>query len=134
RLVVSCFKTAHSFADAGIQVPCSLVRNIKVALHLLRRNPLLCVCHQCNRKQPFFDGQVAVVEYGAGSCGELMLAGRLKGLVKEAQRTFLYLASLPIFSIGARLVFRDVIPAAHKTPDALWPAQMFEVIESRFLA
>src|SRR5439155_10931162 len=53
---------AHGSADSVTEIPSRLVRHVKRALDLQRRHALFGFSHQVDRKEPFGQGKVRVVE------------------------------------------------------------------------
>lgn len=63
----------HRVTDAVTEVPCGFVTHSDCALNLASRHALLCLTEQMGREKPFRQGQVRIIEHGAGRDGELIV-------------------------------------------------------------
>ena len=63
----------HCVTDAVTEIPCCLVAHSDRALNLAGRHALLRLAEQVRSQEPFREGQVRIVEYRAGSDGELIV-------------------------------------------------------------
>ncbi len=66
--------SGHSRSNPVTKIPGCLVRHVQRALHLIGRNTLLGFHHQVSSYEPLREREVAVMEYGPGSNGELVAA------------------------------------------------------------
>ncbi len=63
----------HCVPDAMAEIPSRLVAHSDRALNLAGRHSLFCFTEQVRREEPLAEWQVRIVEYGAGSDGELVV-------------------------------------------------------------
>jgi len=89
-------------------------------LQLLRGDSLLRVYNDGERKEPFRQGQVRVMEDRAGCGRELLLAGRLLALVDFAIRL--------LFGWGC--VLANFVSSAGYAADAIGPAQVCKIFDA----